>query len=139
MGFTLCARFNADVTFGFRARVKAIGDMPPSQYVSEFHFRTCNKAHVWLLFLSRDDWFSTVGDGKCNEVEVVFETGSGSRYNPVLRCGVSLVYEADMERMEELNQVNAQCSSSSCVINYEGWDGVHGFVNSKTSRDEFDD
>ena len=50
--------------------------------------------------------------------------------DPVERCGVSLVYEQDMELMEELNQANAKCSSSSRIITYEGWDGVHhGFVN----------
>ena len=143
IGFTLCALFNAYVYSGFRARVKAIGDMPHSQYVSEYHFGTCVD-HVWLLYLSRDDWFSTVGNGECSQIEVVFENDSGSSYfsskNPVGRCGVSLVYEQDMELMEELNQANAQCCSSSRVITYEGWDGVHhGFVNSKRSRDECDD
>ena len=100
-----------------------------------------NGSHVWLLYLSRDDWFSTVGNGECSQIEVVFEYGSGYHsLNPVRRCGVSLVYEQDMELMEELNQANAQCSSSSRIITYEGWDGVHhGFANSKRSRDECDD
>ena len=139
MGFTLCALLYANVYSGFRARVKAIGDMPHSQYVSEFHFGRCNEDYVWLLYLSRDDWFSTVGNGECSQIEVVFENDdSYSRYD-VHQCGISLVYEQDMERMEELNEANAQCSSSR-VINYEGWDGVHyGFVNSKRSRDECDD
>ena len=98
-----------------------------------------NGPHVWLLYLSRDDWFSTVGNGKCSQIEVVFETTSGSGCL-VRQCGVSLVYEKDMELMEELNQANAQCCSSSRVITYEGWDGVHhGYVNSKRSRDECDD
>ena len=119
MGFTLCALFNADVNFGFRARVKAIGDMPSSQYVSKFHFGTCNKDQVWLLYLSHDDWFSTVGNGECSQIEVAFEMSDGGRA-PVQQCGVSLVYEQDMELMEELNQANAQCSSSSRVITFEG-------------------
>ena len=144
MGFTLCALFNATVYSGFRARVKAIGGMPHSQYVSKFVFETCGADNVWLLYLSRDDWFSTVGNGKCSQIEVVFENDPSSIYhslqNPVRRCGVSLVYEQDMELMEELNQANAQCCSSSRVITYEGWDGVHhGFVNSKGSCDECDD
>ena len=133
MGFTLCALFNAHVFSGFRACVKAIGDMPHSQYVSESHFGSCRTDHIWLLHLSRDDWFSTVGNGECSQIEVVFEMSDGRRA-PVQQCGVSLVYKQDMEPMEELNQANAQCCSSSRVITFEGWDGVHrGFVKSKRS------
>ena len=147
MGFTLCAIFNdnAYFDFGFRACVKAIGDMPHSQYVFNFsQFENCSEDNVWLLYLSRDDWFSTAGNGECSQIEVVFENDPDSVYHisqdPVCQCGVSLVYEQDMELMEELNQANAQCSSSSRVITFEGWDGVHdGFVNSKRSRDECDD
>ena len=136
MGFTLCALFNAtddsDFFFGLRARVKAIGDMPHSQCVSQTFFRICSKDQVWLLYLSCDDWFGTVGNGECNQIVIVFETTSGSGCL-VRQCGVSLVYEKDMELMEELSQANAQCSSSR-VIAYEGWDGVHhGFVNSTRS------
>ncbi|XP_075638552.1 TMV resistance protein N-like [Castanea sativa] len=118
MGFTICALFNETVYSDWRARVKAIGDMPHSQYVSKFHFGIGRKDHVWLLYLSRDDWFSTVGNGECNWIEVVFEVNSGPT-DKVLHCGVSLVYEQDMELMEELNQANAQCCSSSRVITYE--------------------
>ncbi|KAF3948382.1 hypothetical protein CMV_025613 [Castanea mollissima] len=139
MGFTLCAYFNGRVNSGWRTHVKAIGDMPHSQYISKFHFGACSTDNVCLLYLSRDDWFSTVGNGECNRIEVVF----GEVYGPtddVLQCGVSLVYEQDMKLIEELNQANAQCCSSSRVITYEGWDGVHcGFVNSKRSCDECDD
>ena len=146
VGFTLCALFNINATdasgfiVGLRARVKVIGDMPHSQYVSKLHFGTRSKDHVWLLYLSRDYWFSTVGNGECSQIEVVFENDYGlESKNPVWRCGVSLVYEQDMKLMEELKPANAQCCNSSCVITFEGWDGVHGFVNSKRSRDEFDD
>ena len=135
MGFTLCALFDSLVGSGFRARVKAIGDMPHSQYVSQFHFGSCFSNYVWLLYLSRDDWFSTVGNGECSQIKVVFEFNSPyERLNPVQQCGVSLLYEQDMEPMEELNQANAQCCSSSRVITFEGWDGVHReFVKSKRS------
>ena len=130
MGFTLCAVFECETGHsGFSAHVKAIGDMPHSQYVSKFHSGTYNEYQVWLLYLSRDDWFSTVGNGECSQIEVVFGNDSGSRCL-VEQCGVSLVYEEDVEPMEELNQANAQGSSSSRVITFEGWDGVHhGFVN----------
>nr|POE80276.1 disease resistance-like protein csa1 [Quercus suber] len=170
MGFTLCALFNEEANFSgkFKAYVKAIGDMPHSQYVCKnlvfggcrenhvysFHddwFSTVGNGecrqienHVWLLYLSRDDWFSTVGNGECRQIEVVFEDdvwfSIPANTAPVKRCGVSLVYEQDLELMEELNQANAQCCSSSRVITFEGWDGVHhGFVNSKRSCDECDD
>ena len=139
IGFTLCALFKEDVCSDFRACVKAIGDMPHSQYVSEFHFTACSKHHIWLLYLSRDDWFSTVGNGECSQIEVVFETDF-SLINPVGRCGVSLVYEQDkelmelMELMEELNLANAQYCSSSRVITFEGWDGFHnGIFKSRRS------
>ncbi|KAF3960479.1 hypothetical protein CMV_014817 [Castanea mollissima] len=161
MGFTLCAFLNINrwVCSGFRARVKAIGDMRHCQYVTQSFSRECSgeaigdmlhslsrecrESHVWLLYLSRDDWFSTVGNGECSQIEVVFERHSHPLYypeDPVQQCGVSLVYKQDVELMEELNQANAQCSSSSRVITYEGCDGVHhGLVNSKGSRDECDD
>ena len=111
MGFILCAHFSYDYLnryddSGFRARVKAIGGMPHNQYVSQLFFRKGTEEwedHVWLLYLSRDDWFSTVGNGECSQIEVVFENDSGSRstMNPVMRCGVSLVYEQDMGLMEK--------------------------------------
>nr|XP_023921554.1 TMV resistance protein N-like isoform X2 [Quercus suber] len=168
MGFALCALFNEEADFSgeYSACVKAIGDMPHIQYVfKNLKFRRCSENrvhrfhnnwystvgnseckqienHVWLLYLSRDDWFSTVGNGECRQIEVVFEDVSYRDIpsRPVKRCGVSLVYEQDMELMEELNEANAQYCSSSRVIAFEGWDGVHhGFVNSKRSRDEYDD
>ena len=117
MGFILCARFNPMFlkpydNSGFRACVKAIGGMPHSQYVSQLFFRKGTEDHVWLLYLSRDDWFSTVGNGECSQIEVVFETDLSSSFlstiNP--QCGVNLVYK------QKLNQVNAQCCSSRRII-----------------------
>ena len=144
MGFTLCAYYNpnAELFYSCRAHVKAIGDTPHSQYVSKYHFGMCSNENVWLLYLSRDDWFSTVGNGECSQIEVVFENDSEiiHELNAVRQCGVSLVYEQDMELMGDLNQANAQCSSSSRVITFEGWDGVHdGFVSLKRSCDESED
>ena len=134
MGFTLCALFNATVYSGFRARVKAIGGMPHSQYVSKFFFETCGADNVWLLYLSRDDWFSTVGNGNCSQIEVVFENDSGSSFrsimNPVGRCGVKLVYEQDMGLMEKFFAF-AQCIfkdfNQSLITIRDGW--VHSMIN----------
>ena len=108
-------RFNE--AFGFSVRVIALGD---SHYDSETFFRTtyCS-GHIWLLYLSRDDWFATVQNGECSQIEVVF--GTSTREARVLKCGVSLVYQ---QHEEEFNQTIAQCDSNG-VISYEGWDGVH--------------
>ncbi|KAF3951735.1 hypothetical protein CMV_022645 [Castanea mollissima] len=101
MGFTLCALFNGYDRRGCRARVKAIGDMPHSQYVSKLFFRYFSKQHhVWLLYLSRDDWFSTVGNGECNRIEVVFEAYYGPT-DKVLQCGVGMVSIVDLSIQRE--------------------------------------
>ena len=125
MGLALCASFNAISspsyahefgnpikTFGLRARVIAPGYMP-----SEIFFNVkFAPEHIWLLYLSRDDWFATVHK-RCNQIEVVFETYSVN----VRKCGAGLLYEQDME---EFHKTFAQCGGSS-ITTYEGWDGVH--------------
>ena len=55
--------------------MKAFGDMTHNQYVSQlffifYFFLKCSEYHVWLLYLSRDDWFNTVGNGECSQIEV---------------------------------------------------------------------
>ena len=134
MGFILCAHFSYDYLnryddSGFRARVKAIGGMPHNQYVSQLFFRKGTEEcedHVWLLYLSRDDWFRTVGNGECSQIEVVFENDSGSRstMNPVMRCGVSLVYEQDMGLMEKFfafTQSILKNFNQRLIIVRDGW------------------
>uniref|UniRef100_A0A2N9J4H8 C-JID domain-containing protein n=1 Tax=Fagus sylvatica TaxID=28930 RepID=A0A2N9J4H8_FAGSY len=72
MGFAVCASFNSPPsyddefgnpvkTFGLRARVIALGDMPHSHdYASEIFFNVkVAPKHIWLLYLSRDDWLAT--------------------------------------------------------------------------------
>ena len=140
MGFALCALVNACMTscmFGLdiRVRVKAPGDMHHCHYASKTFFKKKSLTnHIWILYLSRDDWFATVGNGECSQIEVVFECPSS--FASVQKCGFSLVYDQDKE---ESNQAIAQCSSSR-VITYEGWDGVHhGFDNSTSSCDGHSD
>uniref|UniRef100_A0A2N9GN70 Uncharacterized protein n=1 Tax=Fagus sylvatica TaxID=28930 RepID=A0A2N9GN70_FAGSY len=130
MGFALYASFNAISspsyadefgnrvkTFGLRARVKALGDMPYSHYAFEVFFNVkFALEHIWLLYLSRDDWFANV-DGEYSKIEVEFETYSIN----VWQCGASLLYEQDME---EFHKTFAQCGGSY-ITTYEGWDGVH--------------
>ena len=122
MGFALCATldacnppFNVDEygvpneTFGLTACVNALGDMPHSRYASEIFFRVTDgmRRHIWVLYLSRDDWFSTVWKGERSQIEVEFQTS-----NPKLKvrqCGVRLVYEQDVEKF---NQTIAQRRSN---------------------------
>ncbi len=106
MGFALCAclvghnSFKISVSekaFGFRARVIALGDMPQSHYASEIFFgpMTFDSSHIWILYVSRNDWFAIVRNGKCSKIEVVFETSIPGLN--VEECGVSLVYRDDVE------------------------------------------
>jgi hypothetical protein len=110
MGFALYASFNAISspsyadefgnpvkTFGLRACVKALGDIPHSHYAFEVFFNVkFAPEHIWLLYLSRDDWFANV-DGEYNKTEVVFETYSVN----VWQCGAGLLYEQDMEEFHK--------------------------------------
>ena len=80
--------------YGVRARVVALHEMPHSHYTSEIFLRvTSFLGHIWILFLSCDDWFATVQNIKCSQIEVVFE--SSHQYLIVDGCGVSLVYKQD--------------------------------------------
>ena len=128
MGFALCALVEA-YPIGYlhgehdiEVRVSA----HHSHYASKNYFTKSNFSnHIWILYLSRDDWFAIVGNDECSWIEVQFECHSS--FEKVRKCGFSLVYEQDKE---ELNQAIAQCSSSH-LITYEGWDGIHhGFANS---------
>ncbi|XP_075650238.1 disease resistance protein RPS4B-like [Castanea sativa] len=130
MGLALCAKLegynylfglNSNKTFGFRARVMALGgSLLHSQLNSEIVFKVSFGAcDIWILYLSRDDWFATFQNGEYNQIKVVFE--SCGSMEKVRNCGVSLVYE---QSVEGFNQTIAQCSRNS-VIAFEGWDGDH--------------
>ena len=128
MGLALCASFNAISspsyahefgnpvkTFGLRAHVE-VRDVylhPPFEIFFNVKFAP---NHIWLLYLSRDDWFATFNP-KWIKIGVVFETYSVN----VWKCGAGLLYEQDME---EFHKTFAQCGGSS-ITTYEGWDGVH--------------
>ena len=107
MGFALCASVSAckGKRFGVGAHVTALGDMTQNHYASEL-FNTlmhCEDS-IWLLYLSRDDWFAAVGNGECRKIKVIFETYDLAFH--VHECGVNLVYEQDVD---EFSQTNAQC------------------------------
>ncbi|XP_030963415.1 disease resistance protein RPP2B-like isoform X1 [Quercus lobata] len=111
MGFAICASASASasaskpIRIGIRARVIALGDTPQNNYVSKllFGMMPCED-NIWLLYLSRDNWFATVGNGECSQIKVIFETDDSALH--VWECGVNLLYEQDVD---EFNQTNAQC------------------------------
>ncbi|XP_030924500.1 TMV resistance protein N-like [Quercus lobata] len=124
MGFALCASVSAckGNRFGVGARVTALGDMTQNHYASELFntFMHCEDS-IWLLYLSRDDWFAAVGNGECRKIKVIFETYDSAFH--VHECGVNLVYEQDVD---EFSQTNAQC-----LIESFG----KGFISEFTSND----
>ena len=111
MGFAICASASASasaskpIRIGIRARVIALGDTPQNNYVSKllFGMMPCED-NIWLLYLSRDNWFATVGNGECSQIKVIFETDDSALH--VWECGVNLLYEQDVD---EFSQTNAQC------------------------------
>ena len=94
--------------YGIRAHVVAIGKMPQNHNAFELFTTRINvevktETHNnYLLYLSRDEWFATVGNGECSQIKVIFE--GNELYDT--KIGVSLVYEKDVD---EFNQTNAQC------------------------------
>ena len=88
----------------FGAHVIALGDMP--QNLWDFGLLTTliyGKDQICLLYLFRDKWFATVGNGKCSRIKVTFEMDKSPIF--LRDCGVSLIYEQDVD---EFNQKNAQ-------------------------------
>ena len=120
MGFVLCLQISyspnsvdefdvSGETFGFRANVISLGDRSRGHYASEIFFKVSFSVdHIWLLYVSRDDWLATVPNGdQCSQIEVKFETSSPHTEVPM--CGVRLVYEEDVE---EINSEIAQAQGS---------------------------
>uniref|UniRef100_A0A7N2R4H2 TIR domain-containing protein n=1 Tax=Quercus lobata TaxID=97700 RepID=A0A7N2R4H2_QUELO len=105
MGFALWASLSGIIGLkhGIRVRVIALGDMPQNHCASElFTTWTHCGVSICLLYLFHDDWVTKVGE--CSHIKVIFETNESNIY--VWKCGVSLVYEQDVD---EFNQTNAQC------------------------------
>ncbi|KAL0008331.1 hypothetical protein SO802_009833 [Lithocarpus litseifolius] len=116
MGFILSAHiYVIKGRFGLGVRVKALGDIPHSQYASKTFFGITASPRIThyncLLYLCRDDWFAAVPNvDQCSLIEVVFENYGSIR--EVMHCGVGLVYEQDVE---EFNQKIAQTGESPCL------------------------
>ena len=107
IGFALWASGVMGCEYDIRARVIALGDMPLNNWAFEL-FTTLIRLEnsICLLYLSYDEWFATVGNGKCSRIKVTFETDGSTIDIDLFECGVSLLYEQDVD---EFNQTNAQC------------------------------
>ncbi|KAF3963561.1 hypothetical protein CMV_012068 [Castanea mollissima] len=79
---------------------------------------------ICLFYLSCDDWFATIGNGECGQIKVIFATNDSAIH--ACECGVSLVYEQDVD---EFSQTNAQCLIESFgkefIVGIDDDDNVH--------------
>ena len=107
IGFTLWASVFAikGLGDGIRARVIALSDMPQNHWAFELFTTVIRLGNgICLLYLSRDEWLATLGNGECSQIEVIFECDENT--TNLGECGVNLIYEQDVD---EFNQTNAQC------------------------------
>ena len=87
------------------------GDMPHRHYSSDIFFRlTSGVCHIWLLYLSRDSCFATVGNGECNQIEVIFEN-----YGPRLNVELWSQFGIRARCGRDFNQTIAQCDISHFI------------------------
>ncbi|KAK7861456.1 hypothetical protein CFP56_011277 [Quercus suber] len=97
----------------FTHRAVAIGKMSQNhcafeRFTTRINVEVKTETHDnYILYLSRDEWFATVGNGECSQIKVKF---TGSKLYDT-KIGVSLVYEKDVvyKHWGEFNQTNAQC------------------------------
>ena len=107
IGFTLWASVLGFIgwKYGIRARVIALSDMPQNHWAFELFTTVIRLGNgICLLYLSRDEWLATLGNGECSQIEVIFECDENT--TNLGECGVNLIYEQDVD---EFNQTNAQC------------------------------
>ncbi|KAL4594337.1 hypothetical protein ACB092_12G012600 [Castanea dentata] len=119
---------------GLRAREVVVGKMTQNHCAFELFTTQINvevkakySLNNYLLYLSRDEWFATVGNGECSQIKVIFE---GSEMYET-KIGVILVYEKDVD---EFNQTNAQC-----LIKSFGEVGIYKLTVGDDDRDDDND
>ena len=86
--------------FGIRDHEVAVGKMPQNHCAFEVFTTGINvevltkiRFNNYILYLSRDEWFATVGNGECSQIKVTFE--GGKLYE--MKFGASLVYKQDAD------------------------------------------
>ncbi|KAF3948193.1 hypothetical protein CMV_025780 [Castanea mollissima] len=131
---------NPGSIYGLRAREVVVGKMPQNHCAFELFTTRINvevkteyQLNNYLLYLSRDEWFATVGNGECSQIKVIF---NGSElFDP--KIGVSLVYEKDAD---EFNQTNEQCLIESFgEVRIFKLTGLHIYVVGDDNGDDDDD
>ncbi|KAH1083945.1 hypothetical protein J1N35_023706 [Gossypium stocksii] len=86
--------------------------LPPDKHVM--------KDHICIFYFSRDEmyqnlWTTDWLDQECNELELSFVGGVYIDSVKVKKCGVRLVYERDLEEMEQIQELHG----SQCCENFE--------------------
>ncbi len=116
MGFALCALFrincyrHSSERYSLKGRVIALGDMPPQTFeffIGETSFEY-SVDHLWLSYLSCDDWLAKRGIDRCSQIQVVFDTNSPNV--EVIQCAVRLIYEQDVEEFNHEAEPSARWS-----------------------------
>ncbi|XP_023902140.1 disease resistance protein Roq1 [Quercus suber] len=64
---------------------------------------------ICLLYLSREDWFGTVGNDECSQITVMFCNSSFSTVHLWGECGVSFIYNQGVVHVDEVKETNAPC------------------------------
>ena len=83
IGFALWASLSdVDAKYGIRASVIALDNIPQNYCASEcfttrinVEVKTDYGLNNYLLYLSRNEWFATVGNDECSQIKVIFEGG----------------------------------------------------------------
>ncbi|PPD76193.1 hypothetical protein GOBAR_DD26873 [Gossypium barbadense] len=95
-----------------REFMRVIWTFPPGEPVM--------KDHIFISYFSRDEkyrnsWTTDWLDQECDELELSFVRGFALDSVKVKKCGVRLVYERDLEEMEQIQELH----SSQCCENFE--------------------
>nr|XP_048318561.1 disease resistance protein RUN1-like [Ziziphus jujuba var. spinosa] len=102
MGFALCVCFTSDFSERLHCNIKingrnwGLGNVLVPIYDFRFRFKPY---HLWLVYLSRNAYFSRQWVNSCGRIEFSFENEyEDDKYcTDVKMCGVRLVYDQDIQ------------------------------------------
>uniref|UniRef100_A0A7N2MM87 TIR domain-containing protein n=1 Tax=Quercus lobata TaxID=97700 RepID=A0A7N2MM87_QUELO len=117
-----------------RARVIAFGDSLHGQLNSENFFGVSFGAgDIWILYLSRDDWFATFPNGEYNQIKSVegfYQTITQRSRNSIIanegwdgvlhdemKLSEFRSFKKELEKFREINRFVSSFSVLSCLIN----------------------
>ncbi|KAH1083939.1 hypothetical protein J1N35_023700 [Gossypium stocksii] len=101
-----------------------------SAWILNYNFESITEDHVLIRYFSRDKlypisledkcgeretnnlWTTDCLDQECDQLELSFETPNSAK---VKKCGVGIVYEKDLEEMEQIQELHG----SQCCANFE--------------------